>query len=257
MRPESDAPATSTRVTGPMLAGKVAVVTGASRGIGRAIVMRLARDGASVVVNYAAGRAEADAVVAAIGQHGGTATAIAADIADRGAIGALFDRAVAQFGGIDIVVSNAGVLKTAVVADVTEADFDRVFTINTRGAFFVLQESARRVRDGGRIVSISSSITRWPLPLTAVYGGSKAAVELFTRVLAKELGPRGITVNAVAPGGTATDMLSAERVRALATETAFGRAGRPEDIADAVAMLVGPDAHWITGQTIHVSGGQV
>ena len=171
---------------------------------------------------------------------------------------ALFDRVDARFGGIDIVVSNAGVLVTAVVADVTEADFDRVFTINTRGAFFVLQESARRVRDGGRIVSISSSITRWPLPLTAVYGGSKAAVELFTRVLAKELGPRGITVNAVAPGGTATEMLSAERVRALAVpETAFGRAGQPKDIADAVAMLEGPTRHWITGQTIHVSGGQV
>jgi 3-oxoacyl-[acyl-carrier protein] reductase len=196
-------------------------------------------------------------VVAAIARDGGSAVAIDADVADRAQIRDLFDRAIARFGGVDIVVSNAGVLKTSAVADVTEADFDQVFAVNARGAFFVLQECGRRVRDGGRIVSISSSITRWPRPLTAVYGGSKAAVELFTRVLAKEFGPRGITVNAVAPGGTATEMLSAERVRALATETAFGRAGQPDDIADAVAMLVGPDAHWITGQTIHVSGGQV
>jgi 3-oxoacyl-[acyl-carrier protein] reductase len=240
-----------------MLAGKVAIVTGASRGIGRAIALRLARDGAAVVVGYAAARADADAVVASIERDGGSAMAIGSNVADRAAIRHLFDRAEAHFGGVDVVVSNAGVLKTSTVAEATPEEFDQVFAINARGAFFVLQESARRVRDGGRIVSISSSITRWPLPLTAVYGGSKAAVELFTRVLAKELGPRGITVNAVAPGGTATAMQSAERLRALATETAFGRAGQPEDIADAVAMLVGPDAHWITGQTIHVSGGQV
>jgi 3-oxoacyl-[acyl-carrier protein] reductase len=240
-----------------ILAGKVAVVTGASRGIGRAIALRLARGGAAVVVNYSTPGADADGVVQAIEHGGGVAAAIGADVSDRAAIRELFERAEARFGGVDIVVNNAGVLKVGTVAEVTEQDFDQVFGVNARGAFFVLQESARRVRDGGRIISTSSSVTRQPLPHTAVYAASKAAVEIFTRVLARELGSRGITVNAVAPGGTATQMLSAARVRDLASETAFGRAGKPEDIADAVAMLAGPDSHWITGQTIHVSGGQV
>jgi 3-oxoacyl-[acyl-carrier protein] reductase len=239
------------------LSGKVAVVTGASRGIGRAIALRLARDGAAVVVNYAASSADAQAVVAAIERSGGTAAALRADVAVRGEITALFDAADARFGGIDIVVNNAGVLVLGAVSEVTERDFDRVFAVNARGAFFVMQESARRLRDGGRLISLSSSVTLRPLPHTAVYAASKAAVELFTKALAREVGHRQITVNAVAPGGTETGMLSPQRAEELKAETALARVGQPTDIADAVAMLAGDDAHWITGQIIHVSGGQV
>jgi len=239
------------------LMGKVALVTGASGGIGRAIATRLARDGAAVVVHYASNPMPAEEVVRSIERGGGVAVAIRADVARRDEVQRLFDAAEARFGGIDIVVNNAGVLSLGSVAEVSEADFDRIFAVNARGAFFVLQESARRVRDGGRIVSTSSSVTRRPLPGTAVYAASKAAVEAFTRALAKEVGARGITVNAIAPGGTETGMLSAERAEELKRETALARVGQPADVADAVAMLAGGDAHWITGQTIHVSGGQV
>ena len=239
------------------LSGKVAIVTGASRGIGRAVALRLARDGAAVVINYAANHDLAAEVVRSIERNGGTAAAICADIARRDDIRRLFDETVARFGPVDIVVNNAGVLSLGEVADVTEGDFDRTFAVNVRGAFFVMQESARRLRDGGRIINLSSSVTVHPLPKTAVYAASKAAVELFTTVLAQEVGVRGITVNAVAPGGTETDMLTPERAAELKRETALRRVGQPADIAAAVALLAGNDAGWITGQTIHVDGGQV
>jgi 3-oxoacyl-[acyl-carrier protein] reductase len=239
------------------LTDKVAIVTGASRGIGRAIAERLGRDGAAVVVNYATTPMQAEEVVRAIERTGGAAVAIGADVSRRAEVCRLFDQAEARFGGIDIVVNNAGVLSLGLVTDVAEEEFDQLFAINARGAFFVLQESARRVRDGGRIISTSSSVTVRPLPQTAVYAASKAAVEQFTKVLAREVGERRITVNAVAPGGTETGMLTPERATELKEETALRRVGQPSDIADAVAILAGADAHWITGQVIQVSGGQV
>lgn len=239
------------------LDAKVALVTGGSRGIGRAIAERLARDGAAVAVNYAGDAGAAIKVVEAIERQGGRAIALRADVADRSQITKLFEEVEARLGKVSIVINNAGILRVGTVAESSEEDFDSVFRVNARGAFFVMQESARRVLDGGRIVSVSSSVATRPLPDTAIYAASKAAVELFTKVLARELGVRGITVNAVAPGGTDTGMLSAERKLQLPKETAFGRVGEPTDIADVVAFLASDDSRWITGQTIQVSGGQI
>ncbi|MGH7907771.1 MAG: SDR family oxidoreductase [Candidatus Binataceae bacterium] len=238
------------------LTGKIAIVTGASRGIGRAISLRLAHEGAAVAVNYLSDARKADDAVSTIISAGGKAIAIRADIARRGEITKLFDEAEARLGKIDIVVSNAGVLKAGALAEVSERDFDLIFALNARGGFFVMQEAARRLDNGGRIISLSSSVTIQPLPYSSAYAGSKAAIELFTKVLARELGPCGITVNAVAPGGTDTEMLSMERKEELKGFTALRRLGQPSDIADVVAFIASEDARWITGQVIHVNGGQ-
>ena len=242
------------------LTGKVAVVTGSSRGIGRAIAERLGRDGASVVINYAQNVARADEVVSAIEAGGGSAMAVQANIGRVAEIRRLFETTVRRFGRLDIVVSNAGAFRGAApVADVTEEEFDSMFAVNAKGTFFVLQEAARRIGDGGRIINISSSGTRMIFPRASLYVGSKAAGEQFAKTLAKELGGRGITVNTVSPGFTVTDMLPEDPAwRAMGVQlSALGRLGEPGDIADVVAFLVTDEGRWITGQNISVCGGVV
>ena len=239
-----------------MLAGKVAIVTGGSRGIGRAVAERLARDGARVVVNYVRAQADAEAVVAAIAAGGGEAIAVRADVFELADIPALFDAAEQRFGRPDIIVANAGVYAQLPIAETTEAIYDRMFAM-AKGTFFLLQSAAEKIADGGRIVTISSGATQGWANNSPAYAGAKAAIEVFTRALSKVLGPRGVTVNAVLPGVTETDMPPenpAFRARAAGLSS-FGRLGKPEDIADVVAFLVSHDGRWITGQRIGAHGG--
>ncbi|HZR83978.1 MAG TPA: glucose 1-dehydrogenase [Candidatus Binatia bacterium] len=242
------------------LAGKVALVTGASRGIGRAIAERLAADGAAVVVNYARSRDQADGVVATIERDGGRALALQADVADVPQVRALFRETLARFGRLDIVVNNAATSLHRSIIDTGEDDFDRVFALNARGPFFAMQEAARVLPEGGRIVNVSSGATTVGFPMQSVYCGSKAALEQLSLVCANELGPRGITVNSVLVGPTETEMLNAlpnaaEFKQMLVQRTPMGRIGLPADIADVVAFLVSEDARWVTGQSIRVDGG--
>ncbi len=242
---------------------QTALVTGAARGIGAAIARRLARDGLAVVVNYAASAAQAEALVAEITAAGGAAIAARGDVADPEAARGLFDAAVAAFGGVDVLVNNAGVMPPHLpaIADTDEAVFDRLIAINLKGSFNMLRQAATRLRDGGRIVNFSSSVVGLNLPGYAAYAGTKAAIEAITRVMAKEMRGRGITVNAVAPGPTATalflDGKSPEVVDRLAKLSPLERLGTPEDIAAAVAMLVGPDGGWVNGQTLRANGGVI
>ena len=245
------------------LAGKVAVVTGASRGIGRAIALKLAAAGAAVVVHYGARAEAAEAVVGEIAAAGGQAVAFGADLADAGAVRGFWQRldpVLASFGGLDILVNNAGVGGAATIGQITEADLDRVLQVNFKAPFLLIQGAIPRLRDGGRIINISSMGTRAAYPGMAAYAPSKAALEALTTLLAVELGPRGITVNAVMPGATATDMNTRARdpeiSRAIAATVALGRVGQPEDVADTVLLLASPQAGWITGQRIDASGGQ-
>jgi len=242
-----------------MTGSMVAVVTGGSRGIGRAVAVRLARDGVAVVVGYGASPQAADEIVASVRLAGGSAVAVRADVADAAEVGALFERAESEFGGVDIVVTSAGILRPALIAEATDNDFTEQVEVNIRGTFNALREGARRVRDGGRIVTLSSTTLALNAPGYGVYNATKGAVEGFTRVLAKELGARRVTVNAVAPGPVETQLFlagkSASDVRRLAGLAPAGRIGQPVDVADAVALLVSPEAGWISGQVIRVNGG--
>ncbi len=242
-------------MTGP----RVAVITGGSRGIGRAVTERLASDGLAVVVGYAASPKAADEIVASVRLAGGSAVAVRADVADATQVGALFERAESEFGGVDIVVTSAGILRPALIAEVTDNEFTEQVEVNIRGTFNALRQAARRVRDGGRIVTLSSTTLALNAPGYGVYNATKGAVEGFTRVLAKELGARGVTVNAVAPGPVETQLFlagkSASDVQRLAGLAPAGRIGQPVDIADAVALLASPEAGWISGQVIRVNGG--
>ncbi|MQT14330.1 SDR family oxidoreductase [Segnochrobactrum spirostomi] len=243
------------------LAGRVAVVTGASKGIGAAIARRLARDGAAVVVNYASSEAAAVAVVQEIEAAGGRAVAVRADIADPAGAGGLFDAASEAFGGVDILVNNAGIMALAPIVATDDALFERQVATNIGGVFRGMREAARRLRDGGRIISFSSSVVGLYQPTYGLYAATKAAVEAMTHVLAKELGPREISVSAVAPGPVATDLFlsgkSDEQVAAIAKLNPFGRLGTPEDIANVVAFLAGPDGGWVSGQVIRANGGVI
>lgn len=245
------------------LTGKVAIVTGASRGIGRAIALRLAQDKIAVAVNYANRAADAEEVVQAIQAAGGRAIAVQGDVASAADCARLFDTAEAQFGGVDIVVNNAGVIQpgTTMLADTDDALYERIFSINTRGTFNMLRLAATRMRDSGRIVNFSSSVIGLALPGYAVYAGSKAAVETFTNIFAKELRGKRISVTAVAPGPTATDLFldgkTADMVERLGKMAPLERLGTPEDIANTVAFLVGPEGEWVNGQTLRVNGGIV
>lgn len=239
------------------LAGSVAVVTGGAKSIGRAISERLARQGARVVINYRSSAEEAADTVAAIEDRGGTAVAVQADLTRVEEVRRLFD-AAAREGTIGIVVANAGVPARAAVLDVTEHEFDAVFAVNTRSVFFVLQEAARRVRDGGRIINISSSQTVHPAPGFAVYGGSKAAAKTFVEVLAQELGPRGTTVNSVVAGPIDAGFLASadqDYKDGMAEAAALRRLGTPDDIADVVAFLASTDSRYLTGQHLVADGG--
>ncbi len=239
---------------------RTAIVTGASKGIGAAIAKRLASDGFRTIVNYASGAAEAQNVVAAIETAGGRAKAIGADVADAAAMRTLFDQAEAEFGPVDVLVNNAGILKTAPLAKVSDEEYRRQVAVNLTGAFNGMREGATRVRDGGRIINLSTSIIGNYLPAYGVYAATKAAVEAMTHVLAKELGARGITVNAVAPGPVATEMFltgrSEELVRRAINDIPLGRLGRPDDIAGVVSFLASPESGWINGQVIKVNGGR-
>lgn len=241
------------------LQGKVAIVTGSSRGIGRGIAKRLGRDGANIVVTYAGNQAKAEEVVQEIASKGSKAIAIQVDIRKLEDVRSLFEKAITQFGKVDILVNNAaGVNVFKPTAEITEDEYNSMFDI-TRGVYFALQQAAHHLADGGRIISISTSCTAMAIPAGGAYAASKAAIEHFSAALAKELGDRAITVNTVSPGVTETDglVLDTEQVNQLIAQTPLGRLGQPADIADAVALLVSDDAHWITGQSVRANGGMV
>ncbi|MGW1652286.1 glucose 1-dehydrogenase [Streptomyces atratus] len=243
-----------------MLTGRNAVVTGGSRGIGRAIVERLCRDGAHVVFNYATSDDAAEEVVRTVQDNGGKAWAIRLDLADPDAPEQLMEAAEAQLGGLDILVNNAALCLTpSLIADTDPAVFDKVMTVNTRTVFMTIRHAARRMRDGGRIVNISTANTVRPGPGISAYAASKGAVEQLTTIAAHELGARGITVNTVSPGATDTDLLRGtnqpQALEAVVGMTPLGRLGEPSDVADVVAFLAGHDGRWITGQNVRATGG--
>jgi 3-oxoacyl-[acyl-carrier protein] reductase len=238
---------------------KVALVTGASRGIGMAIAERLARDGFRLIVNYSENATPAEALVRKLEEAGGHAIAVKADISDSSAVRQMFEAAEAAFGGVDVLVNNAGIMALASIAETDDASFDRHIAVNLKGTFNTLREAAKRLRNGGRIVNFSSSVVGLLMPTYGVYVATKAAVEGLTSVLAKELRGRNITVNAVAPGPTATDLFLKGKpqdvVDRMVKMAPLERLGQPSDIADVVSFLAGPDAAWVNGQVLRVNGG--
>lgn len=242
---------------------KIAIVTGSSRGIGAAIARRLAADGLSVVVNYAGRVADAEKVVQEIEAAGGKAAAIKADVSLPAEVAALFDQTEKLFGGINIIVNNAGIIQPGLVslAETDDSLFDRLLAINLKGTFNTLRLAAKRLRPGGRIVNFSTSVVGTAMPGYSIYAATKAAVEMMTNIFAKELRGRDITVNAVAPGPTATDLFltgkTEEQITHLTKMPPLERLGRPEDIAGVVSFLVGPDGGWVNGQTLRANGGMV
>jgi 3-oxoacyl-[acyl-carrier protein] reductase len=238
---------------------KVAIVTGASRGIGSAIAKRLAGDGFAVVVNYAGRSAEAETLVKQIEEAGGKAISVQADVSDARAVERMFDAAEAAYGRIDLLVNNAGIMKLAALAESDDTLFDSQIAINLKGSFNTLRQAAKRLRNGGRIINLSSSVVGLYQPSYAVYAATKAGVEAMTHVLAKELRGRNITVNAVAPGPTATALFLEGKpqqvIEHLTKLAPLERLGQPEDIANTVAFLAGPDGAWINGQVLRANGG--
>jgi 3-oxoacyl-[acyl-carrier protein] reductase len=240
---------------------KVAIVTGASRGIGAAVAERLANDGFTVVINYSGDAKSAEALARKIEGKGGRALTAKADVSDPNAVRGMFDAAEAAFGGVDVLVNNAGIMKLAKIADSDDALFDQQIAVNLKGTFNAMREAAKRLRDGGRIVNFSTSVVGTRLETYGVYTATKAAIEAMTAILSKELRGRSITVNAVAPGPTATDLFlvgkSPELIERFAKMNPLERLGTPADIASAVAFLVGPDGSWINGQVLRANGGLV
>jgi len=247
--------------TNDRTASRVAIVTGASRGIGAAIAQRLARDGFTVVINYAGSAREAEALAGQIEQAGGRSITAQADVSDSAAVRRMFDAAETAFGGVDVLVNNAGIMRLATLADSDDALFDSQVAINLKGTFNTLREASRRLRNGGRIINLSSSVVGLYQPTYGIYAATKAGVEAMTHVLTKELRGRNITVNTVAPGPTATalflDGKPQELIERLAKLAPLERLGQPEDIANAVAFLAGPDGAWINGQTLRANGGVI
>lgn len=242
---------------------QVAIVTGASRGIGAAIALQLAGDGYAVVVNYSGNANEAEKVVEQITRVHGRAIAVKADVADQAAVERMFEQAIASFGRVDVLVNNAGIMPSSMptLAATDEATYDRLFAVNVKGSYNTMRAAARRMQDGGRIVNFSTSVIGLALPGYAIYAATKAAIETMTNIVAKEMRGRGITVNAIAPGPTATDLFltgkTPEMVERLAKAAPLERLGTPDDIARAVGFLVSPAGGWINGQTLRANGGLV
>ncbi|MFJ6914368.1 SDR family oxidoreductase [Streptomyces sp. NPDC101133] len=242
-------------------ATRVAIVTGGSRGIGRAVSQKLAEDGLAVVVNYARDTASADETVAAITEAGGRAVTVQADVAEEKEIAALFDRAEQEYGGVDVVVNSAGRMSLSTIADLDLAALDAMHRTNIRGTFVVAREAARRLRAGGSFVGFSTSVVGTQFPTYGAYAASKGAVETMTMILARELRGRDVTVNTVAPGPTATDLFltgkTEEQIDRLAKTPPLERLGTPEDIAEVVAFLSSPAGHWVNGQILRANGGMI
>ena len=240
---------------------KVAIVTGASRGIGAAVAERLAGDGFAVVINYSVNAGHAEALVREIEAKGGRALAAKADVSDAGAMRGLFDATERAFGGVDVLVNNAGIMKLAKIVDSDDALFDQQVAINLKGSFNGMREASRRLRDGGRIVNLSTSVVGTKLETYSIYAATKSAVETMTAILAKELRGRNITVNAIAPGPVETELFlngkSPQLVERMAKMNPMERIGTPDDIASVVSFLVGPDGGWVNGQVLRANGGLV
>jgi 3-oxoacyl-[acyl-carrier protein] reductase len=238
---------------------RVVVVTGGSGGIGGAVARRLAADGMAVVVHYAGSAAKAEAIVESITAAGGTAVAHSGDIAEPAEMAEVFDAAEARFGGVDVVVNTAGIMLLAPLAEMELDDFDRMHRVNVRGTFVVSRLAARRLRPGGSLINFSTSVTRLQQPGYGGYAATKGAVEAMTLILARELRGRDVTVNAVAPGPTATPLFvegkSEELIAKIAAAAPLERLGTPQDIAEAVAFLAGPGGRWINGQVLFSNGG--
>lgn len=239
--------------------GRGAIVTGASRGIGAAIARRLAAEGFGVTVGFGSDAGAAHSIVAEIRGRGGDAVAVEGDVTREEDVARLFDEAAARFGGLDVLINNAGVMSPMPLAGLDGAAFDRLMAVNVRGVVNGCRQACARLRDGGRIVNLSTSVLAMAPAGYGPYCASKAAVEALTRCLAKELAARSITVNAVAPGPTETDLLTAangaDRLEGYARMTPLGRLGQPDDIAGVAAFLAGPEASWVTGQVIRANGG--
>jgi len=242
-------------------ATRAAIVTGASHGIGAAVAERLARDGFAVTINYSGSEAPARDLADKIAVAGGRAIAVRADVSDPVAVAMLFDETETAFGGVDALVNNAGIVKLATIAECDDALFDSHVNVNLKGVFNGMREGAKRIREGGRIVSFSSSVVGLYQPTYGVYAATKAGVEAMTHTLAKELGARNITVNAIAPGAVATKLFLHDKSEAQIAQVMkmipLGRLGEPDDIAAAVAFLVGPDGHWVNGQVLRANGGTI
>lgn len=240
---------------------KVAIVTGASRGIGAAVAERLAKDGFTVVINYSGDQASAEALADRIEKAGGRALTAKADVSDPAAVKRMFDAAETAFGGVDVVVNNAGIMQLARLVEADDAHFDRHIAVNLKGTFNGMREAAKRLRDGGRIINFSTSVGGLRLEGYGVYAATKAAVEMLTGILSKELRGRNITVNAVAPGPVATDLFlegkSPELIDRMAKMNPLERLGTPEDIANVVSFLAGESGGWVNGQVLRANGGMV
>jgi 3-oxoacyl-[acyl-carrier protein] reductase len=238
---------------------KVILVTGASRGIGAAVARQLAAEGATLIINYAGDQASAEKLVSELKQKGTSAIALQADVSKADEVKSMFDAAIAQFGRIDVLVNNAGIMITKLLKDTTDEEFTHQFDINVKGVFNTLREAATRLADKGSIINFSTSVNRIMLPTYSTYVATKAAVEQLTRVFAKEIGSRGINVNSVSPGPTNTELFtkgkSEETIARLASLSAFNRIGEPDDIAKTVSFLASDDAKWITAQNIGINGG--
>ena len=241
------------------LAGKVALVTGSSQGIGREIACKLAQMGAAVAINYNQSKSSAEEACKQIMAAGGKAIAIQADVTVMAELQHLFDQTLEKFDKIDILVNNAGILITKKIEQVSEEEYDRLFASNVKSVFFACQQAAEKLSPGGRIINISTTVTKIMMPGYGLYAASKGAVDQITRVLSRELGEKNITVNAISPGPVDTELFRAgkseEQIAQMAGMSAFNRIGTPADVAGAVALLVSDDASWITGQNIYVNGG--
>lgn len=241
------------------LKNKVAIVTGGTRGIGEKVVEKLVSGGANVIINYVNSAKKAEELVNRLNLEGGSAIAVQANISKIKDIKKLFDIAIETYGKVDILINNAGIMITKPIDQVTEEDFDIQFLTNAKGTYFAIQEAFHRLAKGGRIINISTSVNGNMLPTYSVYAGTKGAVEQFTRQLAKEFGPKEITINAIAPGPIATELFmngkSDQQIEMFKNMNAFRRLGTPGDVAGAINLFLSEEASWITGQTIRVNGG--